>query len=63
MITAMALVTTAEAAKQLGVATRTLQRWAADGLVTPDLVTPGGHQRWDVERLREQLREIQERDK
>lgn len=57
----MALVTTAEAAKQLGVATRTLQRWAADGLVIPDLVTPGGHQRWDVARLREQLRELQER--
>jgi excisionase family DNA binding protein len=57
----MALVTTAEAAKQLGVATRTLQRWASEGLVKPDLVTPGGHQRWDVEHLREQLRELQER--
>lgn len=53
MITGMALVTTAEAAKQLGV---------ADGLVTPDLITPGGHQRWDVDRLRAQLRELQDRD-
>lgn len=61
MITGMALVTTAEAAKQLGVATRTLQRWASEGLVTPDLVTPGGHQHWDVERLRAQLRELRER--
>ena len=56
------LVPTATAAKELGVATRTLQRWATEGLVKPDLVTPGGHQRWDVDQLRAQLRDLQQRD-
>lgn len=52
----MPFVTTAQAAKQLGIGLRSLQRWAKDGIVTPDFRTPGGHMRWDVERLREQLR-------
>lgn len=50
-----ALVSTGEAARTLGVNVRTLQRWAAEGLVTPDWITPGGHMRWDVDRL---LREV-----
>lgn len=50
------LVATAIAAKAIGVARSTLARWRAEGLVTPTLVTPGGHARWDVEHLREQLR-------
>jgi DNA-binding transcriptional MerR regulator len=53
------LVPTAEAARELGVGVRTLQRWAAEGLVEPDLVTPGGHQRWDVDRLKADLRALQ----
>ena len=35
-------------------------RWAAEGLIEPDLITPGGHMRWDVERLRQQLRDLAE---
>jgi DNA-binding transcriptional MerR regulator len=58
----MALVSTARAAKELGVAARTLQGWATRGLIKPDLVTQGGHYRWDVERLRIELREKRERD-
>lgn len=54
------LVPTGVAAKELGISVRTLQDWAARGLVTPDLVTVGGHARWDVDRLRGQLRELQE---
>jgi DNA-binding transcriptional MerR regulator len=50
------LVSTSVAARELGIARSTLQRWATQGLITPDLVTPGGHHRWDVERLREELR-------
>lgn len=42
-------VPTADAARELGIAARTLQRWAADGLIEPDLVTIGGYARWDVE--------------
>lgn len=49
------LVPTADAAKAIGVDRRTLQRWVNEGLVEPDLTTPGGHHRWDVDRLREQL--------
>ncbi len=56
------LVTTSEAAKELGVGTSTLQRWAKDKVVSPDLVTPGGHMRWDVDNLRGQLRELRQRD-
>jgi DNA-binding transcriptional MerR regulator len=50
------LVATGVAAKALGVAHSTLARWWAEGLVTPALVTPGNHARWDVEDLRAQLR-------
>lgn len=50
------LVATGVAAKAIGVAHSTLARWWAEGTVTPALVTPGNHARWDVEDLREQLR-------
>lgn len=52
----MPYVTTGEAAKALGVSIRSLQQWAKDGLILPDYVTPGGHMRWDVERVRAELR-------
>lgn len=51
------LVSTGVAADALGVAHFTLFRWWKDGLVTPALVTPGGHARWDLDELREQLRQ------
>lgn len=49
-------VPTGVAAKAIGVGHSTLARWWAEGKVTPALVTPGGHARWDVEDLRRQLR-------
>lgn len=52
----MPYVSTGQAAKALGVDRTTLQRWAKKGLLRPHLRTPGGHYRWDVERLREELR-------
>lgn len=52
----MPYVTTGEAARLLGVSIRSLQQWVKDGKVTPDFVTPGGHARWDVDRLRAELR-------
>lgn len=52
----MAYVTTGQAAKALGVDIRSLQRWVKAGLIEPDYVTPGGHMRWDVDRVREELR-------
>ncbi|HXV93944.1 MAG TPA: MerR family DNA-binding transcriptional regulator [Pseudonocardia sp.] len=56
------LVTTGEAAAALGVSLRALQQWRQAGLVLPDVVTPGGHARWDVDRLRWELRDKRRRD-
>ena len=50
------LVTTQEAAQRLGISARTLQRWAAEGLIKPDFMTLGGQYRWDVERLRRDIK-------
>jgi hypothetical protein len=49
-------VTTTQAAKELGVGVRSLQRWVKAGLIEPDYLTPGGHMRWDVDRVRAELR-------
>lgn len=63
----MPYVTTPQAARALGVGVRSLQRWVRAGLVEPDFRTPGGHARWDVDRLRGELlriaHELQERDR
>lgn len=50
------LLSTTEAAKALGISPRSLTRWVASGRVVPKLVTPGGHARFDLAELREQLR-------
>lgn len=52
------LVTTAELARALGLAPRTIQKYRKDGLLTPDLESIGGHARWNVERVREERRRI-----
>jgi excisionase family DNA binding protein len=52
------LVSTGEAARRLGVNLRTLQRWVREGLVAPDWTTPGGHMRWDVDRLLQEVRRL-----
>jgi DNA-binding transcriptional MerR regulator len=56
-----ALLTTAQAAQHLGVHRRTLARYAERGLLTPTLVLPSGHLRWNLEDVRRQLREIRTR--
>lgn len=58
-----ALLTTAEAARHLGISRRTLSRWAAEGTLRPAMITPGGRYRWNLEHLREQLRELRERQR
>lgn len=49
------VVTTPEAADEIGVSRSTLDRWAADGLVTPTAFTATGHRRWNVDDIKRQL--------
>lgn len=49
-------ITTGDAARDLGISSATLTRWAAAGTVTPAERTAGGHFRWDMTSLRAQLR-------
>ena len=56
------LVTTGELARALGLHTRTLQRYRAEGLITPEIESKGGHARWDVEKVKEQLRALRRKD-
>lgn len=53
------LVSTGIAAQAIGVDPSTLARWWKEkGIVKPTLVTAGGHARWNVEQLREDLRAL-----
>ena len=55
------LVTTSELARALGLHTRTIQRYRAEGVITPEIETPGGHGRWDIEKVKQQLRKLRHR--
>ncbi|MGH4026387.1 MAG: MerR family DNA-binding transcriptional regulator [Pseudonocardiaceae bacterium] len=52
------LVSTSVAAETIGVRGRTLARYVERGLITPAVVLPSGHFRWDLDKLREQLDEV-----
>jgi DNA-binding transcriptional MerR regulator len=52
-------VTTGVAARDLGISTATLTRWAASGKVTPAERTQGGHYRWHLDVLRAQARGLE----
>ncbi len=54
-------MTTAELARALGLSARTIQRYRQDGVLVPDLVSAGGHARWDVDKVRTRLRSLAER--
>ena len=49
------LVTIGEASKVLGVSITTLRRWEKEGRLQPDEITPGGHRRYDLIKLRPEL--------
>ena len=55
------LLTTGETAKRLGLSRSTLWRYVKAGLIEPDLITAGGHFRFDPEHVRRQLRALQQR--
>jgi DNA-binding transcriptional MerR regulator len=52
------LVTSAELAKELGLSARSIQRYRQEGLLKPEIISPGGHARWDVDSVRDQLRKL-----
>jgi predicted site-specific integrase-resolvase len=56
------LIPTGVAAQAIGVDRGTLVRWWHDGVVKPAMVTPGGHARWDLDDLLQQLRDLRQRD-
>lgn len=51
----MQLLSIGELAKALGVAIITLRRWHTAGKLIPTAITPGGHRRYNFERVRHQL--------
>jgi DNA-binding transcriptional MerR regulator len=55
------VVSTTALARALGLSPRSIQRYVTAGLITPEFVTPGGHYRWDVDNVRQQLRELRAR--
>lgn len=55
------LVSTTEAAKTIGVRNRTLARYVERGLITPAVILPSGHYRWDPDKLAEQMDEVRRR--
>lgn len=54
------LLTTGELAKALGVSAGAVRNWTNAGIITPELTTPGGHHRWNEEKVRAQLAKLRE---
>lgn len=52
-----------EASKVLGVSITTLRRWEKEGRLQPDEITPGGHRRYDLVKLRPELFRLQRSDR
>jgi hypothetical protein len=50
------------AAQAIGVDRGTLVRWWQQKMVTPAVVTPGGHARWDLDELRKELADLRRRE-
>jgi DNA-binding transcriptional MerR regulator len=55
------LITTGELARALGLHARTIQRYRTERVITPEIETAGGHARWDLEKVKQQLRELRRR--
>lgn len=58
----MALLTTGQIAKALGVSASTVLNWQRQGTIIPAFTTAGGHHRWIEDDVRAQIREARERD-
>jgi DNA-binding transcriptional MerR regulator len=57
-----ASLTTGELARELSVSHSAILKWAREGLITPEWTTPGGHHRWDADKVRKELRQQRQRD-
>jgi excisionase family DNA binding protein len=55
------LLTTAQLARELGVTSRTIVRWAERGWISAAETFPSGHRRWDLEDVRDQLAAARDR--
>ncbi|HEY0638723.1 MAG TPA: helix-turn-helix domain-containing protein [Pseudonocardiaceae bacterium] len=51
------LISSGEVARRLGVNTRTVSRWVAEGVLRPAFTTPGGRYRFLWPEVAQQLRE------
>jgi excisionase family DNA binding protein len=51
------MLTTKEAADAIGISRQTLQRYVREKKVRPTLRLPSGQMRWDLDDLKNQLRE------
>ncbi|MGI8306120.1 helix-turn-helix domain-containing protein [Saccharopolyspora sp. ASAGF58] len=51
------LLTSSQLADELGVSRRSVARYVQAGILVPELFTPGGQARFDLEDSKEQLRE------
>lgn len=51
------LLTSGEVADEFGLSPRTISRYAREGWITPDVITAGGQYRFDLDRVREELRQ------
>jgi hypothetical protein len=62
VVSVAVLVATGLAARELGIDGGSLVRWWQHGLVTPAVITAGGHARWGIQELRQQLKDRRQRD-
>ncbi|QUH06422.1 MerR family DNA-binding transcriptional regulator [Saccharopolyspora erythraea] len=50
-------MTSSQLADEIGVSRRSIARYVAAGILVPELYTPGGQARFDLEKSKQQLRE------
>lgn len=54
-------MTSGELARELGLNVQTIHRYRARGWITPSVVTPTGHARWDAASVRDEMAELNRR--
>ncbi|WP_188990591.1 MerR family DNA-binding transcriptional regulator [Saccharopolyspora thermophila] len=54
------LISSAELARKLGLARRTISHYAKQGWITPAVITPGGQYRWRYKDVLAEMRKLAE---